>query len=218
MVKCKFIYKQYDNSSYAIQEAFKGLNFTWDDESTTLIKPKFFCNLFQQNLEQRVAKGAFSFCYGSCVSVFCSVGWVRQICLVHFILHPVHLVLIIYNTIYFCCAKKKKDGEEKHIKVPVGMSMLEAAHENDIELEGKSFDFRLSSLCHVIVMDVEQYSKLEDPTDEENDMLDLAFGLTETSRLGCQLTIIKPECDGIRLAIPAATQNFAIDGYVPKSH
>lgn len=29
-----------------------------------------------------------------------------------------------------------KDGEEKHIKVPVGMSMLEAAHENDIELEG----------------------------------------------------------------------------------
>ncbi|KAL2962339.1 hypothetical protein AAZX31_17G137500 [Glycine max] len=110
-----------------------------------------------------------------------------------------------------------KDGEEKHIKVPVGMSMLEAAHENDIELEGKSFDLYLSSLCHVIVMDVEQNSKLEDPTDEENDMLDLAFGLTETSRLGCQL-IIEPECDGIRLAIPAATQNFAIDGYVPKSH
>lgn len=30
-----------------------------------------------------------------------------------------------------------KDGEEQHIKVPIGMSMLEAAHENDIELEGK---------------------------------------------------------------------------------
>ena len=30
-----------------------------------------------------------------------------------------------------------KDGEEHHIKVPVGMSMLEAAHENDLELEGK---------------------------------------------------------------------------------
>ena len=30
-----------------------------------------------------------------------------------------------------------KDGEEKYIRVPVGMSMLEAAHENDIELEGK---------------------------------------------------------------------------------
>lgn len=30
-----------------------------------------------------------------------------------------------------------KDGEETNIKVPVGMSMLEAAHENDIELEGE---------------------------------------------------------------------------------
>ncbi|KAL5174942.1 Adrenodoxin-like protein 2, mitochondrial [Glycine soja] len=140
-----------------------------------------------------------------------------------------------------------KDGEEKHIKVPVGMSMLEAAHENDIELEGKSFDFRIlllrlkilnhfslcyagyadpsracegsiaCSTCHVIVTDLEQYNKLEDPTDEENDMLDLAFGLTETSRLGCQV-IAKPELDGIRLAIPAATRNFAVDGYVPKPH
>jgi len=31
-----------------------------------------------------------------------------------------------------------KDGSEKTISVPIGMSMLEAAHENDIELEGKS--------------------------------------------------------------------------------
>ncbi|CAN1267608.1 Adrenodoxin-like protein 1, mitochondrial [Linum perenne] len=141
-----------------------------------------------------------------------------------------------------------KDGEEQVIKVPVGMSMLEAAHENDIELEGKgsvTFFFELSSFvilgtkfnppplnasiagacegslacstCHLIVMDVDYYNKLEDPTDEENDMLDLAFGLTETSRLGCQV-IAKPELDGVRLAVPAATRNFAVDGFVPKPH
>lgn len=110
-----------------------------------------------------------------------------------------------------------KDGEEQHIKVPVGMSMLEAAHVNDIELEGACEGSLACSTCHVIVMDVEYYNKLEDPTDEENDMLDLAFGLTETSRLGCQV-IAKPELDGIRLAIPAATRNFAVDGYVPKPH
>ncbi|KAK7821630.1 adrenodoxin-like protein 2 [Quercus suber] len=137
-----------------------------------------------------------------------------------------------------------KDGEEQHIEVPIGMSMLEAAHENDIELEGKDSDTYLiqrfaslhlsnfvllgfneracegslaCSTCHVIVMDMEYYNKLEDPADEENDMLDLAFGLTETSRLGCQV-IAKPELDGIRLAIPAATRNFAVDGYVPKPH
>ncbi|XP_077230031.1 uncharacterized protein LOC143863244 [Tasmannia lanceolata] len=110
-----------------------------------------------------------------------------------------------------------KDGEEKVIKVPIGMSMLEAAHENDIELEGACEGSLACSTCHVIVMDMEHYNKLEDPTDEENDMLDLAFGLTETSRLGCQV-IAKPELDGLRLALPAATRNFAVDGYVPKPH
>lgn len=110
-----------------------------------------------------------------------------------------------------------KDGEEKLIKVPIGMSMLEAAHENDIELEGACEGSLACSTCHVIVMDVEYYNKLEDPTDEENDMLDLAFGLCETSRLGCQV-IATRELDGVRLALPAATRNFAVDGYVPKPH
>ncbi|GJN00669.1 hypothetical protein PR202_ga17865 [Eleusine coracana subsp. coracana] len=110
-----------------------------------------------------------------------------------------------------------KDGSEQTISVPVGMSMLEAAHENDIELEGACEGSLACSTCHVIVMDVNYYNKLEEPTDEENDMLDLAFGLTETSRLGCQV-IAKPELDGLRLALPAATRNFAVDGYVPKPH
>lgn len=34
--------------------------------------------------------------------------------------------------------------------------------------------------CHVIVLDQDVYNSLPEPTDEENDMLDLAFGLTET--------------------------------------
>ncbi|CAA0820767.1 Adrenodoxin-like protein 2- mitochondrial [Striga hermonthica] len=110
-----------------------------------------------------------------------------------------------------------KDGEETHIKVPVGMSMLEAAHENDIELEGACEGSLACSTCHVIVMDMEQYNRLPDPTDEENDMLDLAFGLTETSRLGCQI-IAKPELEGLRLALPSATRNFAVDGHKPKPH
>ncbi|GMI97867.1 MITOCHONDRIAL FERREDOXIN 2, ARABIDOPSIS MITOCHONDRIAL FERREDOXIN 2 [Hibiscus trionum] len=110
-----------------------------------------------------------------------------------------------------------KDGEEIPIRVPIGMSMLEAAHENDIELEGACEGSLACSTCHVVVMDMEYYNKLDDPADEENDMLDLAFGLTETSRLGCQI-VASPELDGIRLAIPAATRNFAVDGYVAKPH
>ncbi|KAL1214644.1 Adrenodoxin-like protein 1 [Cardamine amara subsp. amara] len=97
------------------------------------------------------------------------------------------------------------------------MSVLEAAHENDIDLEGACEASLACSTCHVIVMDTEYYNKLEEPTDEENDMLDLAFGLTETSRLGCQV-IARPELDGVRLAIPSASRNFAVDGFVPKPH
>ncbi|CAL2269951.1 unnamed protein product [Prunus armeniaca] len=48
-----------------------------------------------------------------------------------------------------------KDGEEIHIKVPTGMSMLEAAHENDIDLEGACEGSLACSTCHVIVMDME---------------------------------------------------------------
>jgi len=42
------------------------------------------------------------------------------------------------------------------------------------------FSFYKRDKLLIFVQDVEHYNKLEDPTDEENDMLDLAFGLTET--------------------------------------
>ncbi|XP_066354619.1 uncharacterized protein [Miscanthus floridulus] len=107
------------------------------------------------------------------------------------------------------------DGSEKTICVPVGMSMLEAAHENDIELEGACEGSLACSTCHVKVMDVNYYyNKLEDPTYEENDILDLACGLTETS--ACQV-IAKPELDGMRLAIPRASRNFMVDGFLQES-
>jgi ferredoxin-2, mitochondrial len=48
-------------------------------------------------------------------------------------------------------------------------------------------------------------------------MLDMAFGLTETSRLGCQITVTE-EMDGIEIEMPKATRNFYVDGHVPKPH
>ncbi|KAJ3242759.1 hypothetical protein HDU77_010685 [Chytriomyces hyalinus] len=56
-------------------------------------------------------------------------------------------------------------------------------------------------------MQKEFYEKLEEPSDEENDMLDLAFGLTETSRLGCQVEMSK-ELDGMTVRIPSASRNI----------
>ena len=48
-------------------------------------------------------------------------------------------------------------------------------------------------------------------------MLDQAFALTATSRLGCQVTLTE-EHDQLHLTVPSATRNFYVDGHVPKPH
>ncbi|KAK9843781.1 hypothetical protein WJX81_006046 [Elliptochloris bilobata] len=111
----------------------------------------------------------------------------------------------------------EKDKSEKTVRAVLGQSLMEAAHANDVDLEGACEGSLACSTCHVVVEDADLYNMLPEPTDDENDMLDLAYGLTETSRLGCQVIAAK-ELDGIRVRIPGATRNFAVDGHVPKPH
>eukprot|EP00775_Hariotina_reticulata_P011960 gene11960-12103_t len=59
------------------------------------------------------------------------------------------------------------------------------------------------------MQDEELFQKIPEPTEDELDMLDLAFGLSETSRLGCQVIATK-ELDGLRVRIPSATRNFYV--------
>ena len=44
------------------------------------------------------------------------------------------------------------------------------------------------------------------PTEEEEDMLDLAYDRRDNSRLGCQL-VLRPELNGLRLAVPGGANN-----------
>lgn len=67
----------------------------------------------------------------------------------------------------------------------------------------------------MIVQDPDVYDKLEEPDDDENDMLDLAFGLTETSRLGCQVKMT-PEIDGIVVKLPSMTRNMQASDFEKK--
>lgn len=99
-----------------------------------------------------------------------------------------------------------EDGEEKIVDAPVGLSILEIAHQHHIDLEGACEGSLACATCHVIV-DEDFYNKLEAPSEPEEDMLDLAFGLTHTSRLGCQI-IMTEELDGIKLRLPSATRNI----------
>ena len=101
-----------------------------------------------------------------------------------------------------------QSGEKKEVKAPVGLSLLEVAHRNQIALEGACEGSLACSTCHVIV-DPEFFDKLPEASEDEEDMLDLAFGLTHTSRLGCQI-ILNPSMDGITVKLPAATRNLMV--------
>ena len=99
-------------------------------------------------------------------------------------------------------------GEKKVVEAQIGLSILEIAHHNDIDLEGACEGSLACATCHVIVEET-FYNKLDAPSDAEEDMLDLAFGLTETSRLGCQI-IMTNELDNIVIRLPSATRNINI--------
>ncbi|KAL1592998.1 mitochondrial matrix iron-sulfur protein [Nothophoma quercina] len=88
-----------------------------------------------------------------------------------------------------------------------GDNLLDIAQANDLEMEGACGGSCACSTCHVIVEDEAKYEAMEEPDDDENDMLDLAFGLTETSRLGCQVKMSK-ELDGLVVRLPSMTRNL----------
>jgi 2Fe-2S ferredoxin len=102
-----------------------------------------------------------------------------------------------------------RDGTRKEVDAPVGLSVLEIAHRNHVDIEGACEGSLACSTCHVIV-DKEWYGRLKGASEDEEDMLDLAFGLTPTSRLGCQL-IISEAMDGLTVSLPAETRNMLLD-------
>lgn len=101
------------------------------------------------------------------------------------------------------------DGHEQTVDAPNGISVMEIAHKFSVPLEGACEGSLACSTCHVVV-DPTWYGKLAPATEGEEDMLDLAFGLTHTSRLGCQI-IMSDALDGLKVTLPAATRNMQVD-------
>jgi 2Fe-2S ferredoxin len=101
------------------------------------------------------------------------------------------------------------DGSERHeVEANIGETILELARRLDVDIEGACEGCMACSTCHVVV-DAEHFSMLPPASEEETDMLDLAFGLERTSRLGCQLEVTDA-FEGIELRIPAATRNLLL--------
>lgn len=93
------------------------------------------------------------------------------------------------------------DGAQyKEVEAPVGASLLEVAHMHKIDLEGACDHSLACATCHVII-DQGWYDVLPEPEADEQDMLDLAQGLTKTSRLGCQIKM-REEYNGLTVTLP----------------
>ena len=99
----------------------------------------------------------------------------------------------------------ERDGTRREVDAPMGLSVLEIAHRHGVDIEGACEGSLACSTCHVIV-EPDWFDRLNDPTEDEEDMLDLAFDLQETSRLGCQL-IMTDALDGLVVKLPAGTRN-----------
>ncbi len=100
----------------------------------------------------------------------------------------------------------ERDDTRRDVEAPLGLSVLEIAHKHGVEIEGACEGSLACSTCHVIV-DPSWYGKLAAATEDEEDMLDLAFGLEATSRLGCQV-VMSPALDGLVVKLPTGSRNL----------
>lgn len=100
---------------------------------------------------------------------------------------------------------KLKDGSEKTIDAQNGLSLMEVAVQNGIEaIEGTCGGGLSCATCHLYVEPkfFEQTLPEEgEISEDEEDMLDLAFDVRDQSRLCCQI-IVSDELEGLTVAVP----------------
>ena len=101
------------------------------------------------------------------------------------------------------------DGEtQKKISAEQGETLLDLAHKGQLDVEGTCEGSLACSTCHMII-DENYFDMLPAPSDEEEYLLDLTFGLKPTSRLGCQV-VVTEEADGMKVYLPEASRNMML--------
>jgi len=99
-----------------------------------------------------------------------------------------------------------RDGTRREIEAQPGENLMQLAVNNGLDVEGACGGAMACSTCHVIV-DKDWFGKLPPATEDETDMLDLAQGLTRTSRLGCQIKMTEA-LNGLTVKLPQSTKSL----------
>jgi 2Fe-2S ferredoxin len=98
--------------------------------------------------------------------------------------------------------------EGAEVSAPAGTSICEALLENHIHIEHACEMSRACTTCHVIVR--EGFESLEASEEEEDDLLDRAWGLQPNSRLSCQAILAQKD---LVIEIPKYSINHAKEGH-----
>lgn len=98
------------------------------------------------------------------------------------------------------------DGSISEVEAKAGDRLLEVAQADAQPLEGTCEGQMACSTCHVI-LDAADFDRLPRPSEDEEDMLDLAAGATRTSRLSCQIWLDET-LDGLTVRIPGEVRNM----------
>ena len=101
----------------------------------------------------------------------------------------------------------KFDGSlDKEIEAPAGSNLLDVAQAAGQPLEGACEGQMACSTCHVIV-DPQDFERLPPASEEEDDLLDLAWGVMRTSRLACQIMLTE-DLDTLTVKMPGGSHNW----------
>jgi ferredoxin len=98
------------------------------------------------------------------------------------------------------------DGSEREVQAEDGAILLEVAQADGQPLEGTCEGQMACSTCHVIV-DPADFARLPPASDMEEDMLDLASGVTRHSRLSCQIWLTEA-LDSLTVRIPGEARDM----------
>lgn len=101
----------------------------------------------------------------------------------------------------------QKNGDKKEVEATENWSIMQVAVEHGIDgIEGACGGAMACATCHCYI-DPNWEERVEaqdnEKSEEEEDMLDMAFDVRATSRLGCQVKLTE-DLDGLTIALPGA--------------
>ncbi len=97
--------------------------------------------------------------------------------------------------------------EGKEFEAQEGVSICDNLLQNDVSIEHACEKVCACTTCHVIVR--QGYNSLNEIGDQEEDLLDMAWGLTSQSRLSCQAIVAQQD---LVIELPKYTRNHASEG------